>query len=169
MRMRRLYSLAVCLTMLVAMVAMPVFANSSWRWLSDTRPYDLLPIAVVMTLVIEILAINYIPRVNNLKTTGLWVILGNLISFGATYFIPWIAPGAIYTYEEMLEHTPFYNIGILSVLLTLFAELPLVYCMLRRKADPELQNILPLTIVIVNILTTTLVYFMERALVPGQW
>ena len=169
MRKRRLYSLVVCLLMLATMMAMPVFANSSWRWLSDTRPYDLLPIAVVMTLVIEILAINYIPGVNDLKKTGLWVILGNLISFGATYFLAWISPGPIYTLEEMLEHTPFYNIGGMMLMLTLFAELPLVYCMLRRQDDPKQQKTLLITIVIVNTLTTALVYFMERALVPGQW
>ena len=95
MQNHRRYSAAICLLMLTALLATPVFANSSWRWLSDTRPYDLLPIAVVMTLVIEILVINYIPRVKNLPQTAFWVTLSNLMSFGSTYLFTYLGSGVV--------------------------------------------------------------------------
>lgn len=169
MQKRRRYATALCLLLLAAMLATPVFANSSWRWLSDTRPYDLLPIAVVMTLVIEILAINYIPRVNDLKKTGLWVTMSNLMSYGSTYLITFLSSGVVKSFDEMLEYTPVYTIGFWSFLLTLGVELPLVYWKLGKDFDDKRKTRLLVTILCANALTTALVFALERTLAPGQW
>ncbi len=39
-----------------------VFANSSWVWISEKRPYDLLPFVIAGTLIIEIAVIYRIPK-----------------------------------------------------------------------------------------------------------
>ena len=169
MKKHRRYSIAVCLLVLSAMLATPVFANSSWRWLTDTRPYDLLPMAIVMTLTIEILAINYIPRVNKLAQTAFWVTLGNLMSFGSTYLVTYLGSGVIKTFDEMLEYTPVYTIGIFSFLLTAAVEIPLIHWRLSKGFDERQHRNLLLTLLCVNGLTTALVFILERTLAPGRW
>ena len=169
MKKHRWYSIAVCLFGLSAMLATPIFANSSWRWLSDTRPYDLLPMAIVMTLTIEILAINYIPRVNKLAQTTFWVTLGNLMSFGSTYLFTYLGSGVVKTFDEMLEYTPVYTIGIFSFLLTAAVEIPLIHWRLSKGFDEKRHRNLLLTLLCVNGLTTALVFILERTLASGRW
>ena len=41
-----------------------VLANSSWVWLTDRRPFDILPYAVALTLIIEFIFIWRWNRVN---------------------------------------------------------------------------------------------------------
>ena len=169
MQKRRRYSVAICLLSLTALLATPVFANSSWRWLSDTRPYDLLPIAIVMTLTIEILVINFLPRVNKLPKTAFWVTLSNLMSFGSTYLVTYLSSGVVKSFDEMLEYTPVYTIGLWSFLLTAAVEIPLVQWKLSKGFDEKRQCRLLVTLLCVNALTTALVFTLERTLAPGKW
>lgn len=169
MQKRHRYSVAAGTLILAAALATPVFANSSWRWLSDTRPYDLLPIAVVMTLVIEILAINYIPRVRDLKRTAFWVTLCNLLSFASTYVFTYLGSGVVKSFDELLEYTPVYTIGLFSFLLTVVVEIPLTQWKLSNGMDDKGKTRLLVTILCSNALTTGLVFALERILAPGKW
>ena len=132
------------------------YANSSWVWISETRPWDILPWVIVGTLVIEILAI------------ALFVTLGNLLSFLAPYLIKWAA----YTmdgfdFDKYLNHAPSFITGTFYFALTLIVELPLVYCSLVPKEKPSRK--LMWTVIVANVVTTALVAIIEHTLCQGQW
>ena len=60
-------------------------ANSSWVWISETRPFDLLPAVIVLTLAIEIAAVLLALKKKNFWKVLFFVALGNLLSFAAPY------------------------------------------------------------------------------------
>ena len=62
-----------------------VYADSSWVWISETRPYNVLPYVVILTLTIEIVMINYMAKVDRLGKTSLVVTIANLCSFLLPY------------------------------------------------------------------------------------
>jgi len=39
--------------MLLTCMPITTYANSSWHWLTKTNPFDVLPYAVILTLLIE--------------------------------------------------------------------------------------------------------------------
>ena len=64
-------NLLVLLSLTVAAVPTVVFANSSWYWISEQRPWDILPWVAMATIFIEVLAIWLIPATGHfLKTAG---------------------------------------------------------------------------------------------------
>jgi len=58
-------------------MAIPVSANSSWHWISKTRPWDVLPFVIIFTLVIEILAIIRFAKIKKLLAVIFTAVLGN--------------------------------------------------------------------------------------------
>ena len=60
--MKKYKHLSALLLILIFMpvLMLNVYANSSWVWISETRPYDILPFVIVITLVIEISFIYFI-------------------------------------------------------------------------------------------------------------
>lgn len=143
-----------------------VFANSSWRWISETRPYDVLPFVVILTLVIECLSVCFIAKVKNIPKLIFVVLLANILSFAAPYLFLFIIP-SLYTFEQTLEHTPFYIVGITYLFITLAVEIPTVYFTLK-KSSPNPQKLL-FTIIGVNVLTTILTAIIERIFCTGSW
>ena len=144
------------------------YANSSWVWISETRPWDILPVVVVVTLAVEILAIRLFSGNKQTGRIALFVTLGNLLSFIAPYLIKWLA----YTmdgfgFDKYLNHFPSFITGTFYWGLTLIVELPLVYCALNSKGESNRK--LMWTVIAANIATTALTAIAEHTLCRGHW
>jgi len=159
--------LGIIVLMLVCVTSF-AYANSSWHWVSEMRPFDVLPWVVIPTLVIEIAVLFWCTK-DNFFRVGIIVILANLLSFVAPFFIDWtLGDYQIlgYDFERFLNHTPRYIIGITYGIMTLAVELP-VLCNAFKKNTPEKKLIK--TIVVVNAVTTVLVFAIERIVCQGTW
>ena len=170
MKKYKLFSISV-VSILFSLV-FPVFvsANSSWVWISETRPYDILPFVVIGTLLIETVSVNLVSRIGNWYKTFFVVFVGNIISFAVPYIgysntTPYADAG--YTLSEIINRGPYYTVGAAFLLLTLIIELPVVYFLLKKDADNKKK--LALCIVLANIVTTVLVAVVERTLCYGRW
>ena len=165
-RYRRIFALLMT-GMFMLILCEAVFANSSWRWISETRPYDVLPFVVVGTLLIEIFCVCLLNKIKEIYKVCFFVSVGNILSFAAPYLFLQIIPDAIYTYEQMLEHTPFYTVGIAYLLVTLAVEVPTVYFALKKSAQNK--RILLFTVIGANVLTTVSTAIVERVFCTGTW
>ena len=141
-----------------------VYANSSWRWLSETRPYDVLPLAILLTLAVEILGLCVLAKTKPLKTS-LVVILANLLSFAAPYLC--LLGDEIYSFSQALENMPFYTVGIIYLMMTLIIEIPVVYFSLQKETVGGKR--LFWTILLTNTATTLITAILERLLCYGRW
>ena len=158
-----------------ALLALPwaALANSSWRWLTKTRPWDILPFVVAVTLLLEILAVwTGLGQKRFFKVAGT-VTAANLLSFAAPYAYEWVmtlfdkAHGMSYSFLEHLDHWPVYTVGVVYLLMTLAVEVPVVYRLLH--ADAKSEKRLLLTIVLANAATTAFAAFMEHMATRGTW
>lgn len=150
----------------IVLLPITVYANSSWRWISETRPFDVLPFVAIGTILIETLAISIIPRHKNPAKVFCVVTFANLLSFASTYLF--FLPGSlVYTFEESLKHFPIYTVGIFYLALTLLVELPVVYFLLG--SGTEKKRAFLWTVVLCNVETTVIVSFIERLLCYGKW
>ena len=132
-------------------------ANASWDYIV-TRPVALLPIAIIITLVIETIGIIKFNSISKRLKAFFFVVFGNLVSF--------IAPQAIniiHIWNDTLKYTmnPLYTIILGYYLLTVFFEVPIIYFSLKKDVDNKKKLII--TIFLVNLLTTLLVFALERA------
>ena len=143
----------------------PVYADSSWVWISETRPYDVLPYVVVLTLVIEIGMINYIAKVNKLGKSSLVVTIANLVSFLFPYWLIVYTDG-VHTYPDTLNDYHSVVIGP-YLILTLMFELPIVMTFLGH--DVKDKKKLFLVTLGANVLTTLMVYVIENIFCEGHW
>jgi len=169
MRKYKAGSIMIIAGIYMILFATPVFADSSWKWISDMRPYDVFPFVVIGTLLIETISINYIPKVNKLAKVFCVVTLGNLLSYAAPYFFRAIVcySDHIYSFTKSLVHVPLYNIGIAYLIITIIIELPVDYLLLKK--DTKKNKTLIFTILGANILTTALVAVVERTLCYGYY
>ena len=70
-------TLIVSIMIMALMVLLPAnaFADSSWVWISEKRPFDILPWVAVGTILIEWLSIWLIPKTgHSLKVLGIVMI-----------------------------------------------------------------------------------------------
>ena len=144
------------------------FANSSWVWISETRPYDVLPFVAIATLAIETAALNLILKIGNWHKVFSGVLIGNLISFA----VPYIGYSNTPPYYDMplsyiLERGPFYTVGAAFLIITVAVELPFMYFWLKKSVKNK--KLLILTTIIANIVTTAMVAVVERLLCEGHW
>lgn len=167
-------STAIIVLLFIMMFPVTVFANSSWGWISETKPLDVFPIIVIITLVIETALINLIPKLKKLSKVFCIVTTANLLSFATPYLIEWLfwkvdgeTAGYIYPFWEQFDTMPFYTTGIVFLIITLIVETPIVYFTLRKNADK--QDIFLITTIGTNILTTIIVAIVERTLCYGHW
>ena len=169
MKKYKLFSLSVISLLGALMFTVSASANSSWVWISETRPYDILPFVVVGTLLIETVAVNLVSKVGNWYKTFFAVFVGNIISFIAPYigYSNSLYGQMGYTLSQIIDRGPYYTVGTAFLLLTLIIELPVVYFMLKKDADSKKK--LAVTIVLANIVTTALVAVVERTLCYGRW
>lgn len=144
------------------------FANSSWVWITESRPYDVLPFVIVFTLVAETYTIAYFSKIESKSKVFVPVLIGNALS----YAMPYIAYsnslyGEVYGLKHALDHSPYYTVGVYFLVMTIVAELPVVYLALRKKA--ENKKTLAICIVAINALTTLALALIERFICRGQW
>ena len=153
-----------CLMLLI--LAQAVLADSSWCWLTDTRPFDILPPVALATIVIEVLAIWLIPHTGKLMKTAVAVILANAASFLLPYAL--LLNDPVYPkFDDMLNAGPNYIVGAGFVILTLVLEIPIVYNLLKKHVDNKKK--LLWSIIGSNIVTTAMVAVIERMVTNGYW
>ncbi len=160
-------NICICLCLVVVLMPQAVFANSSWHWVSDYRPWDILPWVAAATIIIEVLAIWQIPKTKQLLKTAVTVVIANLVSFLLPYGILAAADVVHDTFQGALNAGPSYIVGVMFLLLTLVAELPIVYDIL--KPHVEKSKVLLWTIVFSNAATTAMVAIVERIITEGSW
>ncbi len=141
-------------------------ANSSWHWLTDARPIYILPIACVATIAIETIMILKCAKIKNSPKVLTCVLLANLLSFAVPYILMFCF-GTPYDFKGMIENTPSYTICASYLVMTLLAEIPVVYFMLKNDTDNKLK--LVCIIILCNAITTLLVTIMERSVCVGSW
>lgn len=152
--------------MLFCLMPTIAYANSSWHWISEKRPYDVLPFVIVLTLIIETLSIIFAAGVKQNKLKAFIVVLiGNILSFAAPYISA--TTDVIYTFRQMLEHLPFYTVSFWYLAITLIIEIPVVYNCLKNNAKSK--KLLLLTIICTNIITTLMTYAAEHLFCYGEW
>ena len=162
------YSLALIISLfLLPILSLTVFANSSWHWISETRPYDVLPWVAIGTLIIETISITYFAKVEKKFLTFIVVTLANLLSFAAPYLIVWGTPSAVgYTFEMTMENLPFYTIGVFYYIATVLIELPVVFISIPNTVS---NRKFAAIILISNAVTTALTAIVERIICVGRW
>lgn len=148
-----------------------VYANSSWVWISERRPYDVLPVVAVITVIIEICMIKKMAQIKNDAVFRLCsaVIISNLLSFAFPYIIYLYTAvnENIYTFPQFMESLPTYTVGAVFLAMTLAVEIPAVFLTMRKKAVSA--KMLILSIVLSNTATTALTALTERIISPGHW
>jgi len=153
-----------CLMLLI--LAQAVLADSSWCWLTDTRPFDILPPVALATIVIEVLAIWLIPHTGKFMKTAVAVILANAASFLLPYAL--LLSDPVYPrFDDVLNAGPNYIVGFGFVMLTLLIEIPVIYNLLKKHVDSKKK--LLWAIVGSNTVTTAMVAVIERMVTNGYW
>ena len=144
------------------------FANSSWFWISETRPFDILPWVAIGTLIIETISLIVFAKIKNGFMVFTFVTIANLLSFAAPYLFLLLVPNAIgYTFEMFIENTPSYTIGFLYYATTVLVELPIIYFSLSKYASSIKRFVI--TVICSNTVTTILVAIIERIFCVGRW
>lgn len=144
------------------------YANSSWHWITETLPFDILPWVVIPTLMIEFVVLCWCIRESYFRI-GIFVIVANLLSFVAPFFIDWLLGDYQilgYDFERFLSNTPRYIIGFTYGVLTLAVEVPVLFNAFKKNDE---DRKLLTTIVVVNVVTTALVFAVERIVCIGKW
>lgn len=141
-----------------------VYANSSWHWISSTCPLDVLPFAIIATLIIEIFIIVKFGKVRALTKSIVCISFANLASFLVSYLWP---NDVGYTFSEVDTHTPSYIVRSGYLFLTLIVEVPIVYYLLRKDCDNRKK--LLLSTILANVITTALVAAIERISCVDSW
>ena len=161
----------ICVIWIVALCVAyvrPVYANSSWRWLTDKQPWQLLPIAIVFTLLVEISMHKYILNVRGSKIY-IAIIAANICS----YILPYVIEGwegyywMGYTIPRALSSGPYYMIGMGFLFMTLLVEIPVVLGIMKKYVEDK-KKMIAVT-VISNIITTGFVFVIERIVCQGSW
>ena len=166
MKRRVAIRIIVLSSLMLLILPQAVFADSSWCWLTDTRPFDILPPVALVTIVIEVLAIWLIPNTGKLMKTAVAVILANAASFLLPYAL--LLNDPVYPkFDDMLNAGPNYIVGAGFVILTLVLEIPIVYNLLKKHVDSKKK--LLWSIIGSNIVTTAMVAVIERMVTDGYW
>ena len=154
----------------------PIYANSSWHWLTDT-PLTILPIAVILTLLTETIIICRVNYLSAIKSVWAFIVIAfaNAVSFFAPYafwainpdLIPVDEGGFFEVLNAYVRKAPVYTVGLGFLLLTLIVESPIVYFALKGRVKDK--KMLLYSILAANTLTTVLVSLIERTLFYGRW
>jgi len=154
-----------------------VYANSSWNWFTE-NPIIILPWIIISTILIEIVflcIINKIIILKNIIITSIVIIIANFVSFILPYiflgFMEDVYEGMGLKFFELiniwLDKLPIYIISIGYLIITLIFEMPIIYYYLRHKVQNK--NKLLYSIIIINIITTSISAIIERLLYKGSW
>ncbi len=163
---RKTRILLICCLALCSLNA--AHANSSWIWISRTRPVDVLPWVAIATVLFEwLLLVRFAGLRRRGKALGV-VALANLASFAVPYAVHYLCCGIDgLDFSRFLDHWPIYTIGIAFVIATIAIELPVVYAGLKRDAPDRKRFVC--VVIVANVLTTALVAVAERLFCRGHW
>lgn len=144
------------------------FANSSWVWITKSRPYDVLPFVIVFTLIAETYVIAHFCNIESKCRVFIPVLAGNFLS----YIMPYVVYskslyGEVYGLKYAINRGPCYTVGTAFLIMTLLTELPVVYFSLRKRVQDK--KVLAITVIAVNVLTTIAVAATERFICRGRW
>ena len=142
--------LRILIVIMVLMMLLPVnaFADSSWVWISEKRPFDILPWVALGTILIEWLCICFIPKTGHaFKVLGI-VMVANAASFLLPYAFLKADLSWYGTFEHILDSGPHYIVSGVFLLITLLVEMPIVYNVLKSKVQDK--RVLQLTIIVSN-------------------
>ena len=152
---------------LMALFSLNAFADSSWVWISEKRPFDILPWVALGTILIEWLSIWLIPKTGHaLKVLGI-VMIANAASFLLPYAFLKADLSWYGTFEHILDSGPHYIVSGVFLLLTISIEMPIVYNALKKQVQDRKK--LKVVIIISNIITTAGVAIVERLITEGHW
>jgi len=153
--------------LLIPFFTLTVYANSSWHWLTETTPFDILPYVVVLTLLIEYIAIKNLNSLKQPVKLAIIICLANLASFLLPYTILLMPSAVGYTFEMSIKHLPQYIVGFGYLFVTLVAEVPIVYISIKSIVTNKRKFLI--SIIIVNVVTTIIVATLERVFCKGSW
>ena len=158
-------------TLLLCILPVTAFANSSWVWLSETRPYDVLPFVAVITIAVETAILWYVLGKQQLLKIAVVVVVANLLSFAAPYLFPYLelyVDGMrFWSIRELMEKGPTYTVRAAYLWMTLLVELPVVFFTLRKHAAKKGRFLL--TAIGANVVTTLITAAAERIFCYGHW
>lgn len=160
---------SVMLCLVFVLVPLTASANSSWRWLSEARPYDVLPFVAVITIAIETAALWLVLGKKHLVKSAVVLVIANLLSFVAPYVWIYIEMHveALKTFSWLMESGHYYTVGGVYLFMTLMIEVPVVFLTLRKHTDNKWRFML--TAVGANVITTLITAAAERIFCYGQW
>ena len=161
---QRMFRLGGCAAVYL-LLGVRVYANSSWVWISETRPFDVLPWVAAATILIEAAAVRWIAKVPSWRKILPCIVLANLLSFAAPYVFTLFNP--VHTFSQAIEHEPLYTVGAAYLVLTLVIELPACYHMIGT--EPSNRKRLLWTLAGANTVTTVMTAAVERLLCYGRW
>ncbi|WP_343770884.1 hypothetical protein [Clostridium malenominatum] len=161
------------LTLLTLMIMLQgrVYANSSWHWVT-VSPKLVLPIAIILTLVIETFIIYKYGTVQGKDKVLIVVALANIASFVLPYIerakrFMAVAGHWYYAWIKAFDSGPYYIVLTGYLILTLIVEFPIVYLVLKKYSKDN--KTLGKAILVANIITTLIVAVLERLLCHGRW
>lgn len=152
-----------------------VYANSSWQWVTDS-PKEMLPLAILLTLTIEILGILYFCFRSKSTKTKLVVIaviiVANITSFVFPYVLRamdsiGVSGGWNHAWKDAFESGPYYIVFFEYFFLTLVVEIPILlgfaqkFNVNKKVAFTVLSSF--------NLITTVIVATLERIKYYGHW
>jgi hypothetical protein len=168
MKNKKIYIVAIY-AIIAVLLPLNVYANSSWHWVT-TSPKTILPIAIIITLLIEILGVAKLNNIIKIKKVFVTICFANILSFVVPYlerayrFIP---TSGGFSISAAFNKGPYYIVLTGYLLLTLIVEIPVVYLILNNLVKNRKRLII--TIIGANVLTTILVSVCERFICIGQW
>ena len=167
MRKNNKMTLVLIMIVVIALFPLNAFADSSWIWISEKRPFDILPWVAIGTILIEWLSIWLIPKTGQaLKALGT-VTLANAASFLLPYAFLKASLSWYGTFDHILDSGPHYIVSGVFLLLTIIIEMPIVYNVL--KSNVQSKRMVQITIIVSNISTTAGVAVIERVITEGHW
>lgn len=148
------------------LIGMPVSANSSWVWISQTRPYDVLPWVALVTIIIETICLKRVLKEQRWKKVLVVTLVANLLSFAAPYVLYSFDPVFVWSGRNWRD-VHLYTVGAIYLLMTIVVEMPVVYGCLKKSAKD--RKYLIGVIVGSNVVTTLITAVAERILCWGKW
>lgn len=177
MKKHKPMSYVLCCLLFTVVFHITVSANSTSLWISERRPFDLLPYVIIITLAIEALSINKIPKAGKPFKVFCVVTITNLLSFAFPYLFTYASfasdfssgqmSGQLYSFKEMLDILPTYTIGAAYIFITIAIEIPIVYSTFKNSVQNK--KLLLWTVIGANVLTTIIVAVIENILCPAPW
>ena len=75
--MNRTVKLVLAISLGIILIPQVAFPDSSWIWVTDKRPFDILPAVAAATIIIEVLAVWLIPHTWKLIKTSVVIVIHN--------------------------------------------------------------------------------------------